>query len=145
MNVTPAPLVASLSRTEPGAGHSLEARIRHAELRLMEREARLRSHLLPLQLRLQHALRPRPWLWWVLPAVGGAGAVLVVKRLWRWWRRSPSAHSPPPPSPQPQQAAHGVPWLRLLSFAWPLLRGLQAARPRHPEHADAQPGPDASA
>jgi hypothetical protein len=143
MNVTPALLVANPSRTEPGTGHSLEARIRHAELRLMEREARLRSHVQPLQLRLQHALRPRPWLRWVLPAVGGVGAVLVLRRLWGKGRRGPSANSPTP-SPQPQQAAHGVPWLRLLSFAWPLLRGWRAPSPRRREYAEAQPGPDES-
>lgn len=98
----------------------LDTQIEQLELRLVAREAWLRSTAQSLGQRAQQAVAARSW---VLPILGG-GAVLWLG--WRWWHRRTPAQ--PVVAALPVNAAvHGrdrladLPWASLVALGWPLL------------------------
>jgi apolipoprotein D and lipocalin family protein len=131
MNVTPAS-VPPLSSPDPASQLSLEARILHAEQRLVAREQRMQQRLHSLGARAQAGLQPRRL---AKPVLGGLAAVAGL-----WWllRGRPGAAAQ-------RQAAAAVdghssvdepvpgagldlPWASLLGMAWPLLPARLRAR-----------------
>jgi hypothetical protein len=98
----------------------LDTQIERLELRLVAREAWLRSTAGSLGQRAQLAVTPKPW---VLPVVG-AGVVLWLG--WRWWHhREPARHLgvgiPAPVAGRPVDGLADLPWAGLTAVGWQLL------------------------
>ncbi|MBW8846736.1 MAG: lipocalin family protein [Burkholderiales bacterium] len=110
---------ASLARTEADLAHDIDARILHAEQRLMAREERLRVGMQVLTRDLRRRLRPRRWL---APA---GSAVLVAAALASLLKRPPrGAGNEAQPQPGAGLGAlRDLPWPYLFRLAWPLLPG----------------------
>lgn len=100
--------------TEPAAGLDLDDRIALVEARLIARQERLRSGLQAVSRRVRR--RWRPWRR-TLPVRGGALALGILAGL--WWFRRPMRHAVAPT--QAPAGDGGVPWVRLVALAWPLL------------------------
>lgn len=104
------PLPASLSRTDPD--DDIDARILHVEQRLIAREENLRRNATALGVQLKRRFSPRQLL---VPVGGGLLAVAALVALWR----RPAAVARGAQTQSPPRA--GIPWVRLLGLAWPLL------------------------
>jgi apolipoprotein D and lipocalin family protein len=102
--------------TDPAAGLDLDARIALAEAHLTARQERLRTGVHAISQGVQGRWRP---LRATLPVLGGALALGILSGLW-WWRRRPPRPAVSPP-PVPSGDAGGVPWVRFVTLAWPLL------------------------
>lgn len=123
MTASTHPLPAPPSRAEATetSGLSLDERIRAVEERLVEREHGLRRSAHALRQGVQRAVQP-----WraALPVAAGAAAAL----LWWLWRgrrpqtlRTAARASTVDASGAGDAGASGVPWVRMLALAWPLL------------------------
>ena len=102
--------------TEPAAGLDLEERIALAEARLLARQERLRRGIQTIGQRVQR--RVRPWRR-TLPVLGGT-LVLGILAGW-WWLRRPGRPAASPAQAPPTGHDDGLPWVHLMSLAWPLL------------------------
>ena len=104
----------------PVADLDLDTQIERLELRLVAREAWLRSTAGSLGQRAQLTVTPKPW---VLPVVG-AGVVLWLG--WRWWHRRDPARQvsvviPANVAGRPVDGLADLPWGGLTAVGWPLL------------------------
>lgn len=109
---------------------TLDSRIQHAEQRLMAREQRVHRHVDSLALRLRQVLQPGRLL---MPLAGGAVAVASLWWLWRGGLRKPGPTAlarkqaavqgagPGGAAYAAQAGQAGLPWVRWLGLAWPLL------------------------
>jgi apolipoprotein D and lipocalin family protein len=113
------------ARTEPPAAGDLDARIRAAELRIIERDEQVRSQAQQLLHRAQQTVSPQRLK---VPLIGIA-AVAALGVVWLVSRSRRSA--------QPAQAGAGhnavasrpaLPWTQLLALAWPLVPAHLRAR-----------------
>lgn len=115
------PLPASLLHAE--ARHDdLEARIRHAELRLIARDEDVRRRIGALGVRLRQAAQPRRYVG------AAAGALVTLVTMWWAWRGRPTAPARVSGSAAPAGPARGrswnpasLPWVQMMGLAWPLL------------------------
>lgn len=103
---------ASLLPTEAEA-LDLDARILHAEQRLVAREARLQRHVTHMGARVRLAWQPRRLL---LPLGSALLALLSFKGLRRGHAPAPVRHVPAAP---PREG--GAHWLAMVGLVWPLL------------------------
>ena len=128
MNAQPSLLATLPPPTEAGGG-TLDERIAAAELRLMEREQRLRGGVDSMLQRLRSATEPRRLLW---PAMVGVLSLVAVAWVWRRLGRGRRAGNLN--SAEPARGRAGSPprsdvlWVRAAALAWPLLPAHWRAR-----------------
>lgn len=128
MSTQPNLLAESPLQTEADSG-TLDERIAAAELRLMEREQRLRSGIESLQQGLRRATEPRRLLW---PALAGVLSLVAVAWAWRRSGRTRRAHreqlAEPTGDHRPSHRRSTLTWARAVALAWPLLPAHWRAR-----------------
>jgi apolipoprotein D and lipocalin family protein len=109
------PLPASLSRADGLPPGDIDARILQVEQRLIAREENLRRGATAFSAQLGDTLKPRRLL---KPALITAGVAALL--LWRP-ARTAAATAAAPARASAAAGLRGVPWVRLLGLAWPLL------------------------
>jgi apolipoprotein D and lipocalin family protein len=113
------PLPASLSRADGLPPGDLDARILQVEQRLIAREENLRRGVAAFSEQLGETLKPRRLL---KPALIAAGVAALL--LWRPSRAAAATVAAAPARASAAAGLHGlrgVPWVRLLGLAWPLV------------------------
>jgi apolipoprotein D and lipocalin family protein len=110
------PLPASLSRADGLPPGDIDARILQVEQRLIAREENLRRGATAFSAQLGDTLKPRRLL---KPALITAGVAALL--LWRPARTAAATAAAAPARASAATGLRGVPWVRLLGLAWPLL------------------------
>jgi apolipoprotein D and lipocalin family protein len=112
------------ARAEQVPSGDLDARIRAAELRVIERDEQFRSRARAVLQQTQQALSPRRWK---LPLVGVGAGLLVLWLLASRRRASARAMVGATTAPASPPAS-ALPWTQLLALVWPLVPAHWRAR-----------------